>query len=127
VLKNCFYSDIWTHIFQCKNAFIHPGGSYKIFQLSDDQLQAFANLGAQASEMSGPPSSPLPLPFKAERYTCRVDEEESMSLHIYRDRYERKPKVNISGRIQHPRVRLEDEPVLLDTLEILKANDWKLP
>ena len=69
----------------------------------------------------------VPFPFKAERHTRRVDEDESMSLHIYRDRYERKPKVNSSGRIQHPRARLEDEPVLLDALDLLKANDWKLP
>jgi hypothetical protein len=50
-----------------------------------------------------------------------------MSLHIYRDRYERKLKTDTPGRTQHPRTRLEDEPVLLDTLEILKANNWKLP
>jgi hypothetical protein len=50
-----------------------------------------------------------------------------MSLHIYRDKYERKPKIDKSRGMQHPRTRLEDEIVLLDVMEILKANDWKLP
>jgi hypothetical protein len=113
--------------YQCKDAFIHPGGSYKIFQLSDDQLEAFAKLESKGNAITEPDSSPAPFPFRAERYARRVGEEDSMFLHIYRDKYERKPKINTSGRVQHPRVRLEDEPVLLDVLDILKANDWKLP
>jgi hypothetical protein len=50
-----------------------------------------------------------------------------MSVHIYRDKYERKPKINTSGKVQHPRLRLEDGPVLLDVRDKLKANNWKLP
>ena len=50
-----------------------------------------------------------------------------MSQHIYRDKYERKPKINTTGGRQHPRVRLEDDIVILDVMEILKADDWKLP
>jgi len=115
-----------TFTIQCKNAFVHPGGSYKIFQLSDVQLQAFAEFGAQTSKHTTPDSSP-PFPFKTERWARRVHEVESMSLHIYRDTYERKPKIETSDRAQCLRVRLEDEPHLLDIIDLMNANGGKLP
>ena len=48
-----------------------------------------------------------------------------MSQHIYRDKYERKPRVYRPG--EHPRFRLEDDIWLLDVMEIMKANGGKLP
>ncbi|KAN0106808.1 hypothetical protein V8E51_009684 [Hyaloscypha variabilis] len=112
---------------ECKEAYIHSGGGYKLFQLSEKQLLAFAELGSQKSGPAVQDGEPVPFPFRAERYTHRVSEDDSMSLHIYRDKYERKPKIDKSRGMQHPRTRLEDEIVLLDVMEILKANDWKLP
>lgn len=57
----------------------------------------------------------------------RVAEDESTSLHIYRDTYERKPKIRTSDRAQCLRVRLEDEPVLLDVIDLMRVNGGKLP
>lgn len=118
--------QILTRNIQWENAFIHPVGSYKIFQLSDAQLQAFTEFGSQDAKFTTPGSSP-PFPFKTERWTRRVHEDESMSLHIYRDTHERKPKTNTSDRKLCPRVRLEDEAHLLDVINLMRANGGKLP
>ncbi|PMD45894.1 hypothetical protein L207DRAFT_450068 [Hyaloscypha variabilis F] len=112
---------------ECKEAYIHSGGGYKLFQLSEKQLSAFAELGSQKSDPAIHDGEPVPFPFRAERYTHRVSEDDSMSQHIYRDKYERKAKIVPPWLMQHPRTRLEDEIVLLDVMEILKANDGKLP
>lgn len=92
----------------------------------DEQLEAFANLNAISPELQTTEPPPL-LPFKAGRHARRVAEDESMSLHITEMLGSGKERSTLLGGVPHPRVRQEDEPVLLDILDILKANDWKLP
>ncbi|KAH8676526.1 hypothetical protein BGZ60DRAFT_402789 [Tricladium varicosporioides] len=101
---------------ECKEAFIHPVGNFKIFQLLDSQLREFFDLHSTDSHL------PLPFPFKASREARRVDENESMSLHIFRDKYERKPKVNTSRKTQQPKLRMEDDPFTLSIVERYNAN-----
>jgi len=73
---------------ECRDAFIHPVGKYRIFQLSEAKTKQFVDFTL---------SEPLPnhkvscgLRFRAEKYTRRIDPYDAMSLHIYRDKYERK-------------------------------------
>ncbi|RJE19024.1 hypothetical protein PHISCL_08637 [Aspergillus sclerotialis] len=97
------------------DAYIHPPAPFLIFKLSDAQLESFSN-AIPADESS------LPFPFATEKYAQRINPDESMSLHIFRNRYERKPPVRRRpgcGR----RIRLEDEPYIMDFLDKLRDRE----
>ena len=50
-----------------------------------------------------------------------------MSLHIFRDKWERKPLITNFERVQHPRRRLEDDPEMMDVMQRLKEGKSALP
>ena len=62
----------------------------------------------------------LPFPFRAEKYTYRVDPFDAMRLNINRDRYERViPKERPARCVQ----RLEDFPELQDAMVQINRED----
>ncbi|KAK6820235.1 hypothetical protein RU639_007630 [Aspergillus parasiticus] len=104
---------------ECRDAFIHPDDEYRIFKLSDDQLDQFASFGAKTGPIDQNSDSVCPIPFQAEKYTRRIEPEEAMEMHIYRHLYEHRPKAEDNGRTQHKRRRLEDYPEFGDLLQRL--------
>ncbi|RAQ73506.1 hypothetical protein COH20_005048 [Aspergillus flavus] len=110
---------------ECRDAFIHPDDEYRIFKLSDDQLEQFASLGAKTGPTDQNNDSVSPIPFQAERYTRRIEPEEAMERHIYRHLYERRPKAEDNGRTQHKRRRLEDYPEFGDLLHRLGKGEQR--
>ena len=110
---------------QCRNAFIHPDDGYRIFKLSEDQLEQFASFAAKAGLTGQNNDSVSPLPFLAEKYTRRIEPEEAMAMHIYRHLYERRPKADGNGRTQHKRRRLEDYPEFGDLLQRLGGGEQR--
>ena len=101
---------------QALDAYIHPPAPFLISKLSDTQLESFID-----SALAEQPSS-LPLPFGTEKYAPRINPDESMRLHIFRNRYERKPPIRRRpgcGR----RIRLEDQPYMMDFLEKLRNKE----
>ena len=94
--------------------FIHPVGNYQIFQLSEAQVQQYANF--MLSDPSQDQDTSQGLHFKAEKYARRVDPYDTMSLHIYRNRYERKiPKIRPVQCV----VRGEDIPGYAEAMQDL--------
>ncbi|TVY25111.1 hypothetical protein LHYA1_G005966 [Lachnellula hyalina] len=92
----------------CKRAFLHPVGGFRIFQISSTHIKKFAEY-VQASE----DTQEALFPFSAEKYTYRVDPFDAMALNIYRDRYERViPRDRPTRCVQ----RLADFPELQDAL-----------
>ncbi|KAH6671139.1 hypothetical protein B0J14DRAFT_670046 [Halenospora varia] len=89
---------------ECKEAFVHPPSSWMLFQLSDHQINSFAALPSSTTPKN---NEAFTLPFKAEKYARRVSPEDAMDLHIFRDRYERKP-VECSAKGWCIRRRAED-------------------
>ncbi|KNG84762.1 hypothetical protein ANOM_006691 [Aspergillus nomiae NRRL 13137] len=110
---------------ECRDAFIHPDDGYRIFKLSDDQLDQFASFGAKIGRIYQNSDSGCPIPFQAEKYTTRIEPEEAMAMHIYRHLYERKPKIEDNGRTQHKRRRLEDYPEFGDLLQQLDRSEQR--
>ncbi|OGM39285.1 hypothetical protein ABOM_012051 [Aspergillus bombycis] len=104
---------------KCRDAFIHPDDGYRIFKLSDDQLDQFDSFGAKRGPTVLNSDSACTIPFQAEKYATRIEPEEAMAMHIYRHLYERKPTVENNGRTQHKRRRLEDYPEFGDLLQRL--------
>ncbi len=97
---------------QCKNVFLHLTGRYKIFQMSDAQIQQYANFMLSDPSSSKDRDLSQGLRFKAEKWAYRVDPYDAMDLHIYRNRWERiipeeRPR-------QSCIVRGEDEPGLAE-------------
>ena len=90
---------------------------YQIFQVSEAQIQQFATaiLGMTDQSQNGDQAQDLSesLRFKAEKYARRVHPYDAMSLHIYRDRYERKIP---DTRPVECVVRGEDMPEVMDAL-----------
>lgn len=104
---------------QCRDVFIHPTAGYRIFKLSEAQLEQFIDFAlnnrAQPSN-----DAPCPLPFRAEKYAQRIEQTESMGLHIFRNKYERRPRRFTSDGIRtnyRSMRRLDDFPELVDFLE----------
>ncbi|KAB8225497.1 hypothetical protein BDV33DRAFT_96675 [Aspergillus novoparasiticus] len=110
---------------ECRDAFIHPDDGYRIFKLSDDQLDRFVSFGAKTGPTDQNDDSVSPIPFQAEKYTRRIEPEEAMEMHIYRHLYERRPKAEDNGRTQHKRRRLEDYPEFGDLLQRLGGGEQR--
>jgi hypothetical protein len=66
------------------------------------------------------PDMEPPFPFRAEKYTFRVDPFDAMTLNIYRDKYERViPRDRPMRCVQ----RLEDFPDLQDALAKINRGE----
>lgn len=78
----------WGTNKQCRDVYLHPTGRYRIFQLSEAQIQQF--VGFASSSSSSYDESKCPLPFSAEKSARRIDAYDALGLHIYRDPYERR-------------------------------------
>jgi hypothetical protein len=103
---------------QCKRVFLHPVGGFRIFQLSESQIQQFVDYVQQLTETAQ--DIQLPFPISAEKYTYRVDPFDAMALNIYRDKYERIiPKDRPARCVQ----RLADFPELQDALVHVNRDD----
>ncbi|KAL9073784.1 MAG: hypothetical protein Q9157_004609 [Trypethelium eluteriae] len=100
-----------------RDVFIHPVGHYKIYQLSDAQIQRWAV--SVLSENLQPKEIHDGLRFRSEKYARRIDPYDALSLNIYRDKYAAKiPE-------QRPRrcvTRLEDDPEMMDAIEELNQS-----
>ncbi|CZR55545.1 uncharacterized protein PAC_05433 [Phialocephala subalpina] len=102
----------------CKRAFLHPVGGFRIFQLSESQIQQFVEYVQQLAETAQDIQPPFPL--SAEKYTYRVDPFDAMTLNIYRDKYERIiPRDRPARCVQ----RLADFPELQDALVQINRDD----
>jgi hypothetical protein len=100
---------------QSKSAFMHPGGPYMIFEMSENQLRGLLHFGAGTVEQDAPP----PFPWRTEEWARRVDPYENLNLGIYRDRYERRISVPLGWRCVR---RLEDDPEMQDIMERLNRS-----
>ncbi|EEP75924.1 predicted protein [Uncinocarpus reesii 1704] len=99
------------------DAYLHPKFPYKIFKLSDSQVDSFVDFALSATDQAQnqPPS---PLPIRTEKYAPRICPDESMALHIFRNKYERKPRHLRGLRPSYHRpLRLEDDPQMMDFIE----------
>jgi hypothetical protein len=103
---------------QCIRVFLHPVGGFRIFQLSESQIQQFVDYVQQLAETAQ--NIQIPFPLSAEKYTYRVDPFDAMTLNIYRDKYERIiPKDRPARCVQ----RLADFPELQDALVHINRDD----
>jgi hypothetical protein len=107
-----------TH--QCKHAFLHPVGGFRIFEISESQIKQFVEYVQQRAETHDLAEVPSPFPLHAKKYTYRVDPFDSISLNIYRDKYER-----IIAKEQPTRCvqRLADFPELQDAIVPINRDD----
>jgi hypothetical protein len=96
---------------QCKSAFLHPVGSFRIFELSESQILQFSEYVKQLAGFTD--GIRPPFPFHAERYAYRVDPFDAMALNIFCDKYERIIPRNRPARCVQ---RLADFPELGDAL-----------
>jgi hypothetical protein len=93
-----------------QTCFLHPVGSFRIFEISESQIQQFIRYVQQLAETQ---DLQPPFPLHAEKYTYRVDPFDAMALNIYRDKYERiLPKERPARCVQ----RLADFPELQDAI-----------
>ncbi|KAI9829513.1 MAG: hypothetical protein M1819_006333 [Sarea resinae] len=97
---------------ECENVFVHPVGFYQIYELSDAQIQDFANF-ALSELASHSNENPERQRFHAEKYARRIDPYVAMSLHIDRNNYERKIPTSRPRRCVYHQ---EDFPELADEL-----------
>ncbi|TVY33026.1 hypothetical protein LOCC1_G008402 [Lachnellula occidentalis] len=97
----------------CKRAFLHPVGGFRIFHLSNSQIEQFIAYVQRFAEASEDTHIQPPFPFSAEKYTYRVDPFDAMALNIYRDRYERVIQRDRPARCVQ---RLADFPELQDAV-----------
>ena len=104
---------------QCRNVFLRPnGGRRLIFQPSEEQVDCLCHFLLVPSPEEDGPSSPFPL--LPEKYARRVDPWEAFkSLHIFRNRYERKLT---ECRPREHMVALEDDLVARDLLKVIKER-----
>ncbi|TVY51699.1 hypothetical protein LCER1_G007130 [Lachnellula cervina] len=104
----------------CKRAFLHPVGGFRIFQISDFQIQQFVEYVQRLAEVPEDAQPQPPFPFSAEKYTYRVDPFDAMALGIYRDKYERViPRDRPTRCVQ----RLADFPELGDAVVQINRGD----
>ncbi|KAL3478916.1 hypothetical protein BJX99DRAFT_93364 [Aspergillus californicus] len=102
------------------HVWLHPDANLKVFRLSETQIDQFVSFGLYGEPT--PAVSPF-LPIKAERNTFRVLGEYSLQYNIYRSRGDR--KVPVLPRGWHPRGRLEDDPQMMDVLEMYRRGELK--
>ena len=84
----CILLAVWlTDNKQCRDVYLHSTGRYRIFQLSEAQIQEFVEFATSSSSYD---ESRCPLLFSAEKSARRIDAYDAPDLHIYRDPYERR-------------------------------------
>ncbi|RFU30809.1 hypothetical protein B7463_g5549, partial [Scytalidium lignicola] len=98
---------------ECKRALLHPVGRSRIFQLTESQILQFSKYVKQFADSPDGANIPTPFPFQAEKYAYRVDPFDSMSLNIFRNKYERIIPQDRQARCVQ---RLADFPDLADVL-----------
>lgn len=99
-----------------RNVFLHPSASFRVFKLSETQINQFITFALRED------STICPFPMRAERDALRIDADDTFALHIFRDRYERKPPVVVPWLTRHPRRRLEDDPNAMDMRKFLDGK-----
>ncbi|KAI9830713.1 MAG: hypothetical protein M1819_005377 [Sarea resinae] len=77
---------------ECNDVFIHPVQYYRVYKLSDAQIQDFVNFLSSKSSSDDKPYEQIR--FRAEKYALRIDSHEAMSRNIYRNKYERRIPAN---------------------------------
>ena len=107
-----------TH--QCKHAFLHPVGGFRIFEISESQIKQFVEYVQQRAETHDLAEVPSSFPLHAKKYTYRVDPFDSISLNIYRDKYER---IIAKERPTRCVQRLADFPELQDAIVTINRDD----
>ncbi|KAL3443360.1 hypothetical protein BJX65DRAFT_311861 [Aspergillus insuetus] len=114
-----------THLFGCVvvfdhgengteflDVYLHPDSGFRVFQLSDSQINELVGFGLYGDLAS----SPFDFPIKAERDAIRLLSELTLESNIYRTRNDRKP-VELR-RFWRPRVqRADDDPFMAEFVE----------
>ncbi|KAL2839488.1 hypothetical protein BJY01DRAFT_250444 [Aspergillus pseudoustus] len=99
--------------------FLHPDSNFKVFRLSDTQIDAFIAFG-----LYGEPTFPFDFPIKAERDAVRLLPELTLGYNIYRSRNDRHPE-ELPQHWRPPCVQWgEDDPVMMEFIK--KCNKGEL-
>lgn len=92
---------------QLRDIYLHPNSAYRVFSLSDEQIDQFITFCLDDAN-----SVPFPCPMEAGWAAHRIFPEDTFDLHIFRDKFERiqKPPVpHPEGITVHPRRPLLDD------------------
>ncbi|KAI9759520.1 MAG: hypothetical protein M4579_002279 [Chaenotheca gracillima] len=101
---------------ECKRAFIHPGRfATSIIQLSPTQVELFATLGREENATE---NLHQVCPFSPEDDAERYSDNNNFALNIYRDAYERNPRIVETLRCVRPA-----EPDLIKACQELVARN----
>lgn len=107
----------WLTDLQFLDVFLHPDCGFKVFKLSDAQVDQFVSFG-----LYGDPAVPSPFPIKPVRDAVRLLPEFTMQKNIYRTKSDRRVPELPSG--WHPVGRLEDDPQMMEFMDKYKNGDW---
>lgn len=107
----------WLTDLQFLDVFLHPDCGFKVFKLSDAQVDQFVSFG-----LYGDPAVPSPFPIKPGRDAVRLLPEFTMQKNIYRTKSDRRVPELPSG--WHPVGRLEDDPQMMEFMDKYKNGDW---
>ena len=113
--------------YQITNAFLHPQKTSEAFQLSEEQLQGFADLSRPDDDAAKTIGAETLLPFAQEpaaRTELTFGHVEDPPLRIYKNEYDQ-PPVSYYPRRRRCVRRQDELPVSVrEALEIIKSKGW---
>lgn len=113
--------------YQITQAFLHPQKTSYAFQLSEKQLQCFADLSTPGDAVKTIEAETL-LPFTQEpaaRTELTFDHVEGPPLRIYKNKYDQPPVSHYPRRRKCVRTQDDGLAVSVDeALEIIKKSGW---
>ncbi|RDW81604.1 uncharacterized protein DSM5745_05161 [Aspergillus mulundensis] len=102
------------------DVYLHPDCRFKVFRLSDAQIDQFVGFGVH-----GEPSASSPFPLKPERNTVRLFPAIAMShYNVYRSKNDRKVREIDIARLNWGG-RMEDDPQMMELVEERKKAELK--
>ncbi|KAL4902145.1 hypothetical protein BDW74DRAFT_186936 [Aspergillus multicolor] len=100
------------------DVYLHPDARFKVFKLSDAQIDQFINFG-----LHGEPSVPSPFPNRPEILTVRLFTAVfKLFYNIYRSRNDRKVREINTARMNWGG-RIEDDPLIMEFIEERKRAE----
>ena len=113
-----------THIHGYQiNAFIHPQKTSQAFQLSEKQLNSFADLGA-ADDVANIPYADTVLPFATEpdaRTELTFVKVGEAPLRIYKNEYDKQP---VSWLPEYSSCVITEDERMEKAMKIVQENGW---
>ena len=101
-------------VVKSNNAFIHPTAGFKIFQLSEAQINNLTRMITDCTNLASNAAANF-LSFRA----TRIEPHRALALNIYRNKYKRRAASDKPLRCVQ---RLEDRPDNMDMLERLNRD-----